>query len=1202
MSESRGLIASFTEHKVAANLLMILMLLLGGLGLMRLNTQLFPNFEFDFISVSIPWRGASPEDVQRSITIPVEQAIRTLPNTKKLIARSQQGMSLLFIELEDGTDLGLALDDVRQRIDSVRNLPQDAERPVIQKITNYSLVTSILVSTQNGTLEELRPLVRKMEDELLALGIGKVEFIGLPEEEMAIQIPASTLHDLRMTLGDISSRVRNFSQDTPAGTIGRDDAAKQLRALGQRRDEKTFAGLPLLTTANGQQLSLGDVAIIERRPRDDQATLTYRGNPAIELQVMRGEDGDMLDLAEKVHEWGDQYQHTLPEGVKMTFYFEAWKLVEERISTLLWNGISGLLLVVATLYFFLNARVAWWVMLGIPVSFMATLGLVWLFGGTINMISLFGLILALGIIVDDAIVVGEDTLTHLQQGESATRAALGGARRMFWPVVASSTTTIAAFLPLGMMSGAMGKIAFDVPFVMICVIMASLLECFLVLPGHLHHSFRGVQIKASGMRKRIDDGFDRLREERFRPLVEWAIRNRHLVTVSAICAFVLALTVVSTGWLKFTFFPNVDGDQLRAVVEFSSGTDRKQVDQFLKQLEQKLDEANEELGGHLVQTVISHHGAAAGFPNPGGRQDKFGDEYGTLVVEVYVGADRDISNETLIKTWRDKLSLPPGLDQLSISQPEAGPPGKPIEVKLTGSDAPILKEASLQLQERLLTFSGVSNVDDDLPYGKEQLTFQLTPQGRALGLTLNDVASQLRAAFDGSLAQLYNEEDNEIEVRVMLPDSERRHFSAIERLPVITPQGEAIPLRDVVHFEARQGVDLLRRVNGELAVTIYADLDPEQGNANEIIASLNNGILPELQAKYGIGIGYEGKLQEQADNLRDMATGALLGLTIIYIVLAWVFSSYSWPLAIMTAIFFGLTGAVIGHLFVAPFGIHFSMFSAMGLFGLSGIIVNDSIVLVSFYQQLVAEGMERFQAIVEACVRRLRAVLLTSITTVAGLTPMLFETSLQAQFLKPMAVSIVFGLFFGTALILLVVPAMLMIIEEQRDHFRGMGQRLAPANWGHLAQQVWRFDPVHYRQQPGPQGLGGHLWWVMIFAPLLLLMILGKLPVLLETARSGPLALAIPVGILWALMTGLGAIFLWQLLRRKRQAPYSAARWLLTVVAGGLLMAMVAPLAGPEGNRLALAFWGQAKTTLWIALVLLPLLFWTRRSAHTLTR
>ena len=246
--------------------------------------------------------------------------------------------------------------------------------------------------------------------------------------------------------------------------------------------------------------------------------------------------------------------------------------------------------------------------------------------------------------------------------------------------------------------------------------------------------------------------------------------------------------------------------------------------------------------------------------------------------------------------------------------------------------------------------------------------------------------------------------------------------------------------------------------------------------------------------------------------------------------------------------------------------------------------------------------MERFQAIVEACVRRLRAVLLTSITTVAGLTPMLFETSLQAQFLKPMAVSIVFGLFFGTALILLVVPAMLMIIEEQRDHFRGMGQRLAPANWGHLARQVWRFDPVHYRQQSGPQGLGGHLWWVMIFAPLLLLMILGKLPVLLETARSGPLALAIPVGILWALMTGLGAIFLWQLLRRKRQAPYSAARWLLTVVAGGLLMAMVAPLAGPEGNRLALAFWGQAKTTLWIALVLLPLLFWTRRSAHTLTR
>lgn len=1201
MSEQRGLIANFTEHKVASNLLMLLMVMLGFLGLNRLNTQLFPDFDFDYITVTIPWRGASPEDVQRSITIPVEQAIKTLPNTKKLIARSQQGASAIFIELEDGTDLGLALDEVRQRIDSIRNLPQDAERPVIQKITNYSLVTSILVSTENGSLEELRPLVRKMEDQILGLGAGKVEFIGLPEEEMAIQVPAAALHDLRMTLGEIGTRVRNFSQDIPAGTVGRDDAAKQLRALGQRRDERAFANLPLLTTADGQ-LSLGDVAIIERRPRDNQATLTYQGNPAIELQVMRGEDGDMLELAEKVRSWGADFRTTLPHGVDMTFYFEAWKLVEERISTLLWNGISGLLLVIATLYFFLNARVAWWVTVGIPVSFLATLGLVWMFGGTINMISLFGLILALGIIVDDAIVVGEDTLTHLQQGESAQRAALGGAKRMFWPVVASSTTTIAAFLPLGMMSGAMGKIAFDIPFVMICVILASLLECFLVLPGHLHHSFRGIRVKPSGVRERIDAGFNRLREERFRPLVTWAIRHRHLVSISAICAFALALSLVATGWLKFTFFPPVDGDQLRAVVEFSSGTDSRQVDRFLAKLESALEETNEELGGHLVKTVISHHGAAAGFPNIGGRQDKFGDEYGTLVVEVYVGSDRDISNDELIKQWRDKLTLPAGLDQLTISQAEAGPPGKPIEVKLTGSNAPTLKQASLALQKRLNDFSGVSNVDDDLPYGKEQLTFELTTRGRALGLTLNEVASQLRAAFDGHLAQLYNEEDEEIEVRVMLPDSERRHFSAIERLPIITPQGDAVALRDVVHFEARKGVDLLRRVNGELAVTVYADLDPEQGNANEIIATLNSGILPELQAKYGIGIGYEGKLQEQADNMKDMATGALLGLALIYVVLAWVFSSYSWPLAIMTAIFFGLTGAVIGHIFTAPFGIKFSMFSAMGLFGLSGIIVNDSIVLVSFYQQLVAEGMERFEAIVEACVRRLRAVLLTSITTIAGLTPILFETSLQAQFLKPMAVSIVFGLFFGTALILLVVPAMLMLIEEQRDRFRGVGPHLAPANWGELARRAWRFDPTHYRQQPGPRGLGGNLWWVMILGPWLLLTILGKLPLLLQALKAdAELLLVAPSALLWLAMMGLGTAFLWQLFRRRQRASRLAVYWLLVTGFGSLLIAALAPLAGLQGELLAGAFWSQARWSLVTALIVLPLLFWSRRSAQTLT-
>ncbi|EKF74738.1 cation multi-drug efflux protein [Alcanivorax hongdengensis A-11-3] len=1192
MSEPRGLIASFARHQVAANLLMVLMIMLGLLGWHKLNTQLFPDFDFDYVTVTIPWRGASPEDIQRSITIPVEQALKTLPDTRKLIARSQQGAAAIFIELEDGSDIGLALDEVRQRIDSIRNLPQDAERPVIQKITPYTLVTSILVSTDHGTREELRPVVRKMEDELLALGVGKVEFVGLPDEEMAIQVPTSTLHDLGLTLNQIASQVRDSSQDIPAGTVGRDDAAKQLRALGQRRDEKTFADLPLLDNASGKRLTLGDVAIIKRRPRDDQATLTYQGKPAIELRVMQGKDDDMLDLAAKVQTWAEGHRHDLPQGVHMTFYFQTWKHVKERIHTLVSNGLSGLVLVIATLFFFLNMRVALWVTMGIPVSFLTTLGLLWLFGGSINMISLFGLILALGLIVDDAIVVGEDTLTHLQQGESAQRAALGGAKRMFWPVVASSTTTIAAFLPLGMMGGAMGKIAFDIPFVMICVIIASLMECFLVLPGHLHHAFRGVELKPSALRQRIDGGFDRLREQRFRPLVYWAIRNRVLVSVSAICAFVLALSVVATGWLKFTFFPPVDSDQIRAVAEFSAGTDTTTVDHFLDQLERTLNETNQELGGHLVHTVISHHGAAAGFPNIGGRQDKFGDEFGTLVVEVYTGADREITNDELMQAWRQKLKMPAGLDQLTITQGDAGPPGKPVEIKLTGSDVPTLKQASLELQDRLSGFAGISNVDDDLPYGKEQLTFQLTPKARALGLTLSEVASQLRAAFDGSLAQLYNDEDEEIEVRVILPDAERRQFTALERLPIITREGEAIPLRDVVHFKARKGVDLLRRVGGQLAVTVSADLDPEQGNANEIIATLQQGLLPKLQARYGVGVDYEGKLQEQAENLRDMATGALLGLALIYVILAWVFSAYTWPLAIMTAIFFGFTGAVIGHLLTAPFGIKFSMFSIMGLFGLSGIIVNDSIVLVSFYQQLVAEGMERYQAIVEACVRRLRAVLLTSITTVAGLLPILFETSLQAQFLKPMAVSIVFGLLFGTGLILLVVPAMLMIIEEQQEKLHG----LRPSSLIRRLPGLWRFDPHQHRQQPIDSGFRGSLRWAAIAAALLLALTAARLPVLQQAhEQAQPLPLVLLAALLLVTMLALGLAVAVQLWRRWHRTPSLASLWLSVTVLGSLLIRTLLPeQAGP--------FWSLALWGVFAALLILPALHWGRRSAHTLTR
>ncbi len=1202
----RGVIPRFAGHRVAANLLMLLMILGGLIGLQRLNTQLFPDFEFDFISVNIIWQGASPEDVEQAITIPVEQALKTVPNTRSLIARSTDGRASLFLEMEDGTDLNRALDQVRQRVEQVRNLPADAERPAIRQIERYSPVANLVVYTQRGSLAELRPLAREMENQLLARGIGRVEFAGLPDEEMAIQVPSATLQELGLPLDDIAARIREFSRDIPAGTLGRDEAAKQLRALGQRRDESGFADLAIFTDEDGRVLRLGDFARIERRPRDDQPLVSFNGHPAIELQVLRTEQEDSLESARIMNEWLAEFRQGLPDGVDIEVHAETWQHLRDRIRTLLFNGLTGLALVIAVLFFFLNARVARWVTIGIPVSFLATLAVLYAAGGSINMISLFGLILALGIIVDDAIVVGEDTLTHLQKGHAPLDAAVRGARRMFWPVVASSLTTIAAFAPLALMGGPMGKIAFDIPFVMICVIIASLVECFLVLPGHLHHSFASARSGTSELRQRIDAAFHRFREERFRRWVTTAIEHRYVVVTAAFCAFALAVAIVASGWLRFTFFPPVDANQLRAVAEFHSGTDPQTVDRFMDHLKTSLREADEALDERIVSTVVQHHGVARGFATPGGVLARRGDEYGTLLVEVDTSPGRRISNDAFLRAWRERIEKPPGLDKLTLAQPEQGPPGRPVEIRLSGADTRELKEASLAVQQALSRYAGISNVDDDLPWGNEQLTFELTSQGRALGLTLAGVARQLRGAFDGSVAQMFNDEDEEVEVRVMLPDTERRQLAALDRLPILSPAGETLALSDVVTFSSRQGVDLLRRVDSARSVVVSADLDPGEGNASEIVASMSREFLPELQARHGLRVDYEGRLADQAENLRDIRTGLFIGLALIYLVLTWVFSAWSWPLVIMTAIMFGFVGAVIGHLFMGLFGVHFSMFSIMGLFGLSGIIVNDSIVLLTFYQQLLRDGLDRFPAIVEACTQRLRAVLLTSITTIAGLTPILFEGSMQAQFLKPMAVSIVFGLAFGTVLILAVVPSMLMILEDLRPRVLAAAAHLRPAALLHSGARAWQFRPApDSGALQAERGLGGSLapaMVLMLASGALLIAELLRAAALLEPAAPGLPALV--TASMALLLAGWG-LAMEALLRHRHQAPGRTRVFLFAAVVLPLgLTVLLEHASTPAGREIALAElavgqWRLAAFQTLVATVVLPLLFWSRRAAAT---
>ncbi len=1032
------LIGVFAHHKVAANLLMVIMILSGAIALDRLNVQLFPTFELDVVTVRVVWTGASAEDIEDGITSPLEQRLRSVDNLDKITSTSSQGISAITLELAEGTDPLLGLDQVRRLVDEFRNFPQDAEKPQVALATRYEQVARLLITGLDDAAE-MRRLARRFESELLDRGLDKVDITGLPDEEIRIEVDHEQLEQLGLGLADIGRRVSDFSRDLPAGAVGVGEGSRELRSLDKRREPLEFAELPVRSDEE-LRIDLGDIAEIERTPSDNTVSLSVGGEPAVEMLVRRAEKGNTLEAARRLDEWLADTRPTLPPGVEIQVYDASWELVRDRIMLLVRNGLGGLLLVVLILNLFLSGRVAFWVAWGIPVTLGATLFIVYLAGGSINMLSLFALIMALGIIVDDAIVVGEDAMAHYQMGEEPLLAAEGGARRMLAPVIASSLTTIAAFLPLMLVGGRIGNILSTIPVIIVCVILASLVESFLVLPGHLRHAFvHSHKVKRQSLRARLDRGFARFRERLFRPLAAAAIRNRFTTVSAALMVLIIAVGLVAGGRTAFVFFPTPEAQIIYANVTFVAGTPRPRVDELLVHLKEALYETERGLDqGRLINVVVATHGALSGSRGGG-----TGDQLGSLMVELIPQDRRDIGNSDFIRAWRERVRMPAGLENLNITARRSGPPGRDLTVRLTGSDAESLKSAAVDLGETLRGIDGVLEVEDDMAYGREQLIYSVSPAGEALGLTVADLGRQLRTAFDGQLVQIFQDGPDEVEVRVRLPQAERATLASLYRLNVRTPAGEAVPLTAVADWSSRRGFEVLRHADTKLAVEVTADVDATVNNANRILAALQQGPLEELRREYAVDYSFEGRAEDQRETLSDMRKGLILGLVLIYLILAWVFASYGWPLVVMVAIPFGLTGALFGHWLM---GIDLTILSLFGMFGLSGIVVNDSIILVSFYKDLRAEGVPVNEALIEATCQRLRAVLLTSLTTIAGLTPLLFETSYQAQYLIPMATSIAFGLAFATLLVLLVVPSLLSMHESLHAGLRRwLGAREAEA-------------------------------------------------------------------------------------------------------------------------------------------------------------
>ena len=1018
-----NLLGLLAGHPVAANLMMTMMIIAGIWGLSKLNVQFFPNFDIDFVSVKVVWVGASAEDIEKLITEPLEQQLRGVDRAKELRSRSVDGLSLVTLEFKEGTDMGFAVDQVKEQVDLVRNLPATAETPEIGRIINYEPIASVLIAGPDDP-RGLRSIVRRFERELLERGISNIRIFGLPEEEIAIQIPSETLRELGISLEDIGRRIGAASRDLPVGVIGRGESARQLRFKDQRRGELAFADLPVIVAEDGRLLTLGDIADIQRRPQNAQTTVTYRGRPAVEMRLSRSKDADSLKSARIMREWVEQTRPLLPTGFELNVYDERWGYIKDRINLLLKNGATGLVLVILILYLFLNVPAASWITVGIPTSFMAALGALYVYGGSINMISLFGLIMTLGIIVDDAIVVGEDAVTHFERGDSPLTSVQKGAQRMLAPVLASSLTTIAAFMPLLLVGGIIGIILRTLPVVVICVILASLIEAFLVLPGHLRGTFARVgSYRPRRLRKKLNDGFVRFRETRFRPTIVAGVRYRWLTVALAAAIFIVSIGWIAGGRIAFNFFPVAEGPIFFANVDFVAGTPKKHVADHLDKVEQALWDTNDHFGGGLVVTAISR----LGLGETGDWERRRSENIGSVLVELVKPDARAVRNRTFIEEWRARIPDAPGLENLSIKEPTAGPPGQDIEVQITGPSLVAVKSAALALKNVLIDIPGVSGVEDDMPYGREQIILRLTPTGEALGLSVENLGRQLRAGYEGYLVQVMADNNDEVEVRVVLPDDERNRLDSLNEFEVMLPGGGTVPFANIVTLQTRRGFDSIRHVEGNLAITVTGDVDDAVNNDNRIIANLKQNTLPGLEQRHSVRFSFEGRQADQRETLSDMKRGAILALVLIYLVLAWVFGSYGWPLLVMAIIPFGLVGAIWGHTLM---NIDLTILSMFGFFGLAGIVVNNSIILVVFYKQIRADGLDPEQAVVEAACQRLRAVLLTSLTTIAGLTPLLFETSLQAQFLIPMATSIAFGLAFATLLVLFLVPALLMIYEH----------------------------------------------------------------------------------------------------------------------------------------------------------------------------
>jgi multidrug efflux pump subunit AcrB len=1032
------LVRIFVRHRNAANLLMILAIVCGLFALSELNRQFFPNTGLDIVRIDVAWPGAAAEDVESGVLEVIEPEVRFIDGVDTVTGSAREGAGSVVLEFAAGTNMQKALSDVETAVGRIATLPEDAEEPEVSQVILYETVSRIAVSGPLGE-SELLALARDVRDRLLDRGVDRISLFGARDEEIWIEVDEATLRRLDLTLGNVAQSVGETSMDTP---LGRLDGAveRQLRSLELRRTAPDYADIEVRSFETGEKIFLGDIARIEESFDRAQAIGLTDGRQAIELVIERAPTADALEASAIVTDLLAEMEGAWPAGVEVENFDVLADLIQDRIRLLITNGAGGLALVLAVLFVFLNARVAFWIAVGIPVSILATAVVMLASGQSINMLSLFGMIMALGIIVDDAIVVGEHAAYRRAEGLAPLDAAESGALRMLAPVTAASLTTIATFLPLFLIGDVIGQIVSAIPFVVVAVLVASLVECFLVLPAHMRDALAASPVRDTGFRAAFDRGFGRFRDGAFRRFLGGCLAWRYLTVAAAVAVLIVAAGLIAGGRVTFVFFKGPESETILTDFAFAPGTPRARTEAMMAELERSLDAAEAAIAGSpggLVEIAFGRVGANLDPGHGGGASS--GDHLGGLQVQLPPSDERTVRTAAFIDAWRAEIEPLPGLESLTIRERMGGPPGREIDVRLTGGSADDLKSAALALRRLLGRYAGVGEIRDNLPYGRPELILDLTPRGRALGFTTDAVARQVRDAFEGAIADRFPRGDDEVTVRVLLAEAGRT-AAGLRDLPLQSPAGATVPLEDVVDIREDVGFSIIRREDGVREVAVTAEVDEAVANANAVLQALPEDGLAAIAAEHGVDWRFSGRAEEQGETFADMQLGAMLGLTAIYVILAWVFASYFRPLVVMSIIPFGLIGAVLGHLLL---GYDLTILSMVALLGLSGILVNDSIILVASIDRHLADGEDTRRAIVDGTCERLRAVILTSLTTIGGLTPLLFETDLQAQFLIPMAITLVFGLMVTTFLVLLVVPSLLAIQEDAKSGARWLRRKLA---------------------------------------------------------------------------------------------------------------------------------------------------------------